>query len=226
MTATTGPKSSPARSSRWGPRGRATAAASSPRTSSARVMSEREIFGPILAVTTFTDDAQAMDIANRTEYGLVSYAYTKDLGRADRLISPRGSLRQNTSAAANRTPSPPPWPSLTRLSPAGPRSPPEPPCCGHAPPFRAGARDWSATAGVCRVRSPNRRRRSGSLRSLESRKATHVDRCAAGMEAHADVLKQALRRLDSTRGRNGWAPVAPMERFLDQHYGRASERLP
>ena len=45
-----------------------------------------EIFGPVLAIVTFTDEADAVAKANDTEYGLVSYAYTADLPRAQRLI--------------------------------------------------------------------------------------------------------------------------------------------
>jgi succinate-semialdehyde dehydrogenase / glutarate-semialdehyde dehydrogenase len=70
--------------------------------SSARLMSE-EIFGPVLAVTTFTNDAHAVDIANRTEYGLVSYAYTKDLDRAHHLIGAleTGMMGINTGLVSN-----------------------------------------------------------------------------------------------------------------------------
>ena len=35
-----------------------------------------EIFGPVLGVTTFDTDDEAVAAANDTEYGLVSYAYT------------------------------------------------------------------------------------------------------------------------------------------------------
>jgi succinate-semialdehyde dehydrogenase/glutarate-semialdehyde dehydrogenase len=47
----------------------------------ARLLGE-EIFGPVAPVATFSSDAQALDAANRTEYGLVAYVYTRDLSRA------------------------------------------------------------------------------------------------------------------------------------------------
>jgi succinate-semialdehyde dehydrogenase / glutarate-semialdehyde dehydrogenase len=51
----------------------------------ARVLRE-EIFGPVAPVATFTTDEEAIGAANDTEYGLVSYAYTRDLDRAFRVI--------------------------------------------------------------------------------------------------------------------------------------------
>jgi succinate-semialdehyde dehydrogenase/glutarate-semialdehyde dehydrogenase len=50
----------------------------------ARLLAE-EIFGPVAPVATFTTDQQAIDAANRTEYGLVAYVYTRDLDRAFRV---------------------------------------------------------------------------------------------------------------------------------------------
>jgi succinate-semialdehyde dehydrogenase / glutarate-semialdehyde dehydrogenase len=47
----------------------------------ARLLSE-EIFGPVAPIATFTTDEQAIEAANRTEYGLVAYVYTRDLDRA------------------------------------------------------------------------------------------------------------------------------------------------
>ncbi|MEO7006931.1 MAG: NAD-dependent succinate-semialdehyde dehydrogenase [Terrimesophilobacter sp.] len=45
-----------------------------------------EIFGPVLSITRFTDEAEAVRLANDTEYGLIGYVFTKDLARGQRLI--------------------------------------------------------------------------------------------------------------------------------------------
>jgi len=50
----------------------------------ARVLSE-EIFGPVAPIATFSSEEQALAAANRTEYGLVAYVYTRDLSRAFRV---------------------------------------------------------------------------------------------------------------------------------------------
>ena len=50
----------------------------------ARLLSE-EIFGPVAPVCTFSSEEEAIAAANRTEYGLVAYVYTRDLGRAFRV---------------------------------------------------------------------------------------------------------------------------------------------
>jgi succinate-semialdehyde dehydrogenase / glutarate-semialdehyde dehydrogenase len=50
----------------------------------ARLLSE-EIFGPVAPVARFSTDEEALEAANRTEFGLVAYVYTRDLDRAFRI---------------------------------------------------------------------------------------------------------------------------------------------
>jgi len=50
----------------------------------AGILSE-EIFGPVAPIVRFTDQDEAIALANATEYGLVSYLYTGDLRRALRV---------------------------------------------------------------------------------------------------------------------------------------------
>jgi succinate-semialdehyde dehydrogenase / glutarate-semialdehyde dehydrogenase len=51
----------------------------------ARLLKE-EIFGPVAPVKSFADEQEALSWANDTEYGLVAYLYTRDLGRAFRVM--------------------------------------------------------------------------------------------------------------------------------------------
>lgn len=44
-----------------------------------------EIFGPVVVVQSFTDDEEAVRIANSTPYGLAAYFYTANLNRAIRI---------------------------------------------------------------------------------------------------------------------------------------------
>ena len=62
-----------------------------------------EIFGPVLSIVTFGDEDEAVRIANDTEYGLVGYAYTKDLARSQRLIDSlqTGMLGLNVGVVSN-----------------------------------------------------------------------------------------------------------------------------
>jgi len=50
----------------------------------ARVVRE-EIFGPVAPIVAFATEAQALEYANSSEYGLASYLFTRDLDRAIRV---------------------------------------------------------------------------------------------------------------------------------------------
>ena len=47
---------------------------------------KEEIFGPIAPVYRFKTEEEAIEMANNTEFGLASYFYTQDLGRAFRVM--------------------------------------------------------------------------------------------------------------------------------------------
>jgi aldehyde dehydrogenase (NAD+)/aldehyde dehydrogenase len=53
-------------------------------TNKMRVFQE-EIFGPVIGVTTFRDEAEALAIANDTEFGLGAGVWTRDINRAYRV---------------------------------------------------------------------------------------------------------------------------------------------
>ncbi|MCE3267003.1 MAG: Betaine-aldehyde dehydrogenase [Solirubrobacterales bacterium] len=46
---------------------------------------QREVFGPVLTIQTFADEAEAVELANSTEYGLSGIVYTGSAERAERV---------------------------------------------------------------------------------------------------------------------------------------------
>jgi len=46
---------------------------------------QEEIFGPVISVTTFKDEAEALEIANDTQFGLGAGLWTRDMNRAYRM---------------------------------------------------------------------------------------------------------------------------------------------
>ena len=75
-----------------------------------------EIFGPVAAIQTFADEAEVIAKANATEYGLVAYVFTGDIGRGLRVcerlefgmvglnrghrLGPRGAVRRHEAVGA------------------------------------------------------------------------------------------------------------------------------
>jgi gamma-glutamyl-gamma-aminobutyraldehyde dehydrogenase len=64
-----------------------------------------EVFGPVLAVTPFTTEAEALTLANATDYGLAAGVWTSNLSRAHRMIRGirAGVVHVNTYGGADVT---------------------------------------------------------------------------------------------------------------------------
>jgi len=62
-----------------------------------------EIFGPVLGIIRFSTEDEAVEIANNTEYGLVSYVFTENLARGQRMIEKleTGMMGLNTGLVSN-----------------------------------------------------------------------------------------------------------------------------
>ncbi|MGB3413766.1 MAG: NAD-dependent succinate-semialdehyde dehydrogenase, partial [Microbacteriaceae bacterium] len=66
-------------------------------------ITQTEIFGPILSVSTFETEEEAIALANNTRFGLASYVYTKDVQRVNRLIDriEAGMMSVNSGVLSN-----------------------------------------------------------------------------------------------------------------------------
>jgi aldehyde dehydrogenase (NAD+) len=64
----------------------------------ASALAQTETFGPVVSVIKFSDEAEAVRIANETRYGLNAFVQTNDLGRAHRVARQleAGSVWVNT----------------------------------------------------------------------------------------------------------------------------------
>ncbi|MDP3355501.1 MAG: aldehyde dehydrogenase family protein, partial [Polaromonas sp.] len=50
-------------------------------------IAQEEIFGPVACLIPFTDEAEAIRLANETQYGLSSYVWTENIGKAHRVAA-------------------------------------------------------------------------------------------------------------------------------------------
>jgi 4-(gamma-glutamylamino)butanal dehydrogenase len=68
-------------------------------------LAQREVFGPVLAVTPFEDEGAAVRIANSTVYGLAGAVWSSNLSRAHRMVRAvrTGVMHVNTYGGADGT---------------------------------------------------------------------------------------------------------------------------
>jgi len=68
-------------------------------------LAREEVFGPILSIIPFETEAEALQIANATEYGLASAVWTSNLSRAHRMVRgiQAGVVHVNTYGGADNS---------------------------------------------------------------------------------------------------------------------------
>jgi gamma-glutamyl-gamma-aminobutyraldehyde dehydrogenase len=68
-------------------------------------LSQKEVFGPVLGVTPFSTDEEAISIANSTVYGLAGAVWTSNLSRAHKMVRAirTGVMHVNTYGGADGT---------------------------------------------------------------------------------------------------------------------------
>jgi gamma-glutamyl-gamma-aminobutyraldehyde dehydrogenase len=68
-------------------------------------LTQKEVFGPVLGVTPFSDDDEAVRLANSTVYGLAGAVWTSNLSRAHRMVRDvhTGVMHVNTYGGADGT---------------------------------------------------------------------------------------------------------------------------
>ena len=75
----------------------------------ASAIAQEEIFGPVLSVIPFDDEADAVRIANMTSFGLAAYVQTTDMKRAWRMVQAleAGNVHVNSSGPGPLSPATP-----------------------------------------------------------------------------------------------------------------------